>query len=196
MKFGVVNKSLTVNRFVLHTLQRNITHLAVITRKTNIKLGILKGGNWKRAECIKAAYSLTWVLLIVLVALKSAFATQPEDCHGDYVWTNGSSISKMFSAYMYYDLDKYLRDLFTLRTEDKLLWLFSLEDKLFRPKHPPHTHTRTHTYTHNIHTHTQTHTHTHTYHEHQFYVASDFMRFYFVSDFILYISFKKITWVK
>ena len=52
MKFGVVNKSTTVNRFVLHTLQRNITHLAVITRKTNIKLGILKGGggNWKRAE--------------------------------------------------------------------------------------------------------------------------------------------------
>ena len=44
MKFGVVNKSTTVNRFVLHTLQRNITHLAVITRKKNIKLGILKGG--------------------------------------------------------------------------------------------------------------------------------------------------------
>ena len=44
MKFGVVNKSTIVNRFVLHTLQRNITHLAVITRKTNIKLGILKGG--------------------------------------------------------------------------------------------------------------------------------------------------------
>ena len=44
MKFGVVNKSTTVNRFVLHTLQRNITHLAIITRKTNIKLGILKGG--------------------------------------------------------------------------------------------------------------------------------------------------------
>ena len=40
----MVNKSTTVNRFVLHTLQRNITHLAVITRKTNIKLGILKGG--------------------------------------------------------------------------------------------------------------------------------------------------------
>ena len=51
MKFGVVNKSTTVNRFVLHTLQRNITYLAVITRKTNIKLGILKGGggDWKRA---------------------------------------------------------------------------------------------------------------------------------------------------
>ena len=44
MKFGMVNKSTTVNRFVLHALQRNITHLAVITRKTNIKLGILKGG--------------------------------------------------------------------------------------------------------------------------------------------------------
>ena len=50
MKFGMVNKSATVNRFVLHTLHRNITHLAIITRKTNIKLGILKGGgNWKRA---------------------------------------------------------------------------------------------------------------------------------------------------
>ena len=49
MKFGVVNKATILNRFVLHTLQRNITHLAVITRKTNIKLGILKGGNWKRA---------------------------------------------------------------------------------------------------------------------------------------------------
>ena len=44
MKFGVVRKSTIVNRFVLHTLQRNITHLAVITRKRNIKLGILKGG--------------------------------------------------------------------------------------------------------------------------------------------------------
>ena len=42
MKFGLVNKSTTVNRFVLHTLQRNITHLATITRKTYIKLGILK----------------------------------------------------------------------------------------------------------------------------------------------------------
>ena len=49
MQFGVVNKSTILNRFVLHTLQRNIAHLDVITRKTNIKLGILKGGNWKRA---------------------------------------------------------------------------------------------------------------------------------------------------
>ena len=44
MNIGVVNKSTILNRFVLHTLQRNITHLDVITRKTNIKLGILKGG--------------------------------------------------------------------------------------------------------------------------------------------------------
>ena len=50
MKFGIVNKWTTVNRFVLHTLQRNITHLPVITRKTNIKLGIFKGGDWKRAD--------------------------------------------------------------------------------------------------------------------------------------------------
>ena len=57
MKFGVVNKPTILNRFVLHTLQRNITHLAVITRKTNVKLGILKGGGGgvklKRAECFK-----------------------------------------------------------------------------------------------------------------------------------------------
>ena len=52
LKFGMVNKSTTVNRFVLHTLHRNSTHLAIITRKTNIKLGILKGGNWKRAHVL------------------------------------------------------------------------------------------------------------------------------------------------
>ena len=34
----------------LHTLQRNITHLAIITRKTNIKLGILKGGTGKEPK--------------------------------------------------------------------------------------------------------------------------------------------------
>ena len=51
MKFGVVNESTTVNRFVLHTLLRNITHLAVIKRKTNIKIDILKGGGtWERAK--------------------------------------------------------------------------------------------------------------------------------------------------
>ena len=48
MKFGVVNKSITVIRFVLHILHRNITHLAIITLETK-QFGILKGGNWKRA---------------------------------------------------------------------------------------------------------------------------------------------------
>ena len=50
MKFGMVNKLTTVNRFVLHTLHRNITHLAIITRKTNIKLGILKGGGLEKSR--------------------------------------------------------------------------------------------------------------------------------------------------
>ena len=44
MKIGIVNKLTIMNRFVLHTLQRNITHIAVITRKTNINIDILKGG--------------------------------------------------------------------------------------------------------------------------------------------------------
>ena len=44
MKIGMVNKLTIMNKFALHTLQRNITHLAVITRKTNIKIDILKGG--------------------------------------------------------------------------------------------------------------------------------------------------------
>ena len=44
MKIGMVNKLTIMNRCALHTLQHNITHLAVITRKTNIKIDILKGG--------------------------------------------------------------------------------------------------------------------------------------------------------
>ena len=51
MKYGV-NKSTILNRFVLHTLQRNITHLAVITRKTNIKLGIFKGGELEKSQTV------------------------------------------------------------------------------------------------------------------------------------------------
>ena len=50
MKIGMVNKSTTVNRFVLHTLQRNIMHLAVITRTANIKLGILKGRKLEKSQ--------------------------------------------------------------------------------------------------------------------------------------------------
>ena len=62
MKFGMVNKSTTVNRFVLHTSHRNITHLAIIRRKTNIKLGILKrgGGTGKEPKfsikCLKTPF--------------------------------------------------------------------------------------------------------------------------------------------
>ena len=60
MKFGEVNKSKILNRFVLHTLQRNFTHLAVITRKTKKKLVILKeGGNWKRAKkCLSYSFHI------------------------------------------------------------------------------------------------------------------------------------------
>ena len=54
MKFGEVNKLTVLNRFVLHTLQRNIKHLAVITRKTNIKLGILKRGELEKSPATKS----------------------------------------------------------------------------------------------------------------------------------------------
>ena len=49
MKFSEVNKLTTVNRFVLHTLQRNITHLAVKTRKINKKTWCFEKGDWKKA---------------------------------------------------------------------------------------------------------------------------------------------------
>ena len=58
MKIGEVRKSTFVNRFVLHTLHRDITHLAVITRRTNIKPGILKRGNWKRAKILSKSVFL------------------------------------------------------------------------------------------------------------------------------------------
>ena len=50
MKIGMVNKLTIMNRFVLHTLQRNVTHLAVITGKTNIKIDILKGGGVEKSR--------------------------------------------------------------------------------------------------------------------------------------------------
>ena len=52
MKFGVVNKSTTVNRFVLHTLHLSITQLAKITHETKVKLGILKGGKLEKSRII------------------------------------------------------------------------------------------------------------------------------------------------
>ena len=63
MKFGVVNKSTTVNRFVLHTLQRNITHSAVTTRKKNIKLGILKGGGTGKEPLLNVSFTKELILL-------------------------------------------------------------------------------------------------------------------------------------
>ena len=45
MKFGVLNKSTVLNRFVLHTLQRNITRI--------LKRG---GGDWKRADIFKPLF--------------------------------------------------------------------------------------------------------------------------------------------
>ena len=44
MKFGVVNEWTTMNRFNLHTLQSNITHLVLITRKKH------KSRNFEREE--------------------------------------------------------------------------------------------------------------------------------------------------
>ena len=53
MKFCIVNKLAIVNRFVLHTLHRNITYSAIIKRKTTEKNEKLKfgggGGEWRRA---------------------------------------------------------------------------------------------------------------------------------------------------
>ena len=42
MKFCMVNKPTIVNRFGLNISHRNITHLAVITRKTTMKMKKLK----------------------------------------------------------------------------------------------------------------------------------------------------------
>ena len=46
-----------------HTLQRKITHLAVITRKTNRKLGILKGGKVEKSQLFYWEFSI-WILFI------------------------------------------------------------------------------------------------------------------------------------
>ena len=75
MKFGVVNKSTTVNRFVLHTLQHNITHLAVITRKTNINLSILKGGLEKsRFFPLSPVFSFHCFLLVIMAKFAIKYA--------------------------------------------------------------------------------------------------------------------------
>ena len=50
MKFGMVNKSTTVNRFVLQILQRTITRLAVITRKNKHKIRYLERGELEKSR--------------------------------------------------------------------------------------------------------------------------------------------------
>ena len=52
MKIGMVNKLTIINRYVLHTSQRNIMHLAVIKRRNKHKNRYFErwGGKWKRAK--------------------------------------------------------------------------------------------------------------------------------------------------
>ena len=57
MNIGVVNKSTTVNRFVLHTLQCNTTHLAEMTSNTNMKIGIFKRGAGKEPKFYQQFFS-------------------------------------------------------------------------------------------------------------------------------------------
>ena len=47
MKFGVVNKSTILNRLVLHTLQRNVTQIALITPKNKHKTRYFERGTGK-----------------------------------------------------------------------------------------------------------------------------------------------------
>ena len=79
MIFGVVNKSTNLNRFVLHTLQRNITHLAVITRKRNITLGILKGGGGGELEKsrIVVSYELSPLTNCRLLRIVASYELSP-----------------------------------------------------------------------------------------------------------------------
>ena len=109
MKFGVVSKSTTVNRFVLHTLQRNITHLAVKTRKTNIKLGNLKGGNWKRANNFAvfwnnfAVFWNDWKMPWFWLFFLKASATPPPRTSNNFLvqWGNSSTRLVMKTKYIY-----------------------------------------------------------------------------------------------
>ena len=50
MKIGMVNKVPIMKNFVLRTSHRDITHLAVITCQTNIKIDVLEVGERKRAK--------------------------------------------------------------------------------------------------------------------------------------------------
>ena len=62
MKIGMMNKLSIRNRFVLHTIQRNIMHLAIKKRKTN---NILKG--WGGGSGKEPPYQVQKISLFVLI---------------------------------------------------------------------------------------------------------------------------------
>ena len=73
MKFGVVNKSTTVNRFVHHSLQRNIKHLALKHVKQT-KNSVFERGNWKRAKnCSCGIMYLKSVVVVCSLVLSDTF---------------------------------------------------------------------------------------------------------------------------
>ena len=74
MKIGVVNKSTILIRFVIDTSQRNITHLAVITRKSNIKLGILKG-ELEKSQNFKGLTMRTNYICLSIISLHADLIT-------------------------------------------------------------------------------------------------------------------------
>ena len=76
MKFGIVNELTSVNRFVLHC---NITHLAVITRKTNMKINILKSGRSGKEPELFVVLSLVFEKQTFASVFKSAkYLNYPE----------------------------------------------------------------------------------------------------------------------
>ena len=128
MKFGVVNKSTVLNRFVRHTLQRNCTHLAVITRKTNIKLGILKGGTGKEpnppSQCFFFHCSNLALHLKTSVLIGSIFLIQNQ--------VNTASLEKnwgdMFTWFKNFSFDARLYKHFSV---DSALEAFEIKPKVF-----------------------------------------------------------------
>ena len=66
MKFGMVNKLITVNIIVLDASHPNIQHIAVTTRKTNKKINFSKGVGGKAkilTELMDSKRSITIVLI-------------------------------------------------------------------------------------------------------------------------------------
>ena len=86
----MVNISTTVNRIVLHVLQRNITHLDVITRRTNIKFVILKGK-------VKLEKKKTFLKHFFVNFLKN-FLKPASKCSAIAEYKNGNSQPKNYSS--------------------------------------------------------------------------------------------------